>query len=141
MGGTINEVIEKARSMAAKSHFCHLATNDGNHPQVRAMSFVLTEDGEIWFSTSAKSRKINQLRKNPNAEAYFTDDKGFHCKIDGVCVVSTDSTDKKKQWKAQPELRDHFKSIDDPDFAIIKLKPKRYEVMSVGNFGYQVADA
>lgn len=140
MAAKKREVIEKARSIASKTNVCHLATTDGRQPQVRAMAFVPLKNGEIWFSTSAKSRKIKQLRKNPKAEVYFTDEKGFHCKIDGVCTISTKLADKKKQWAAQPELGSYFRNIDNPDFAIIRFKPRKYELMSPADYGYQTAE-
>ena len=50
------EAIRKSKELAGKARICHLATTDGRQPQVRAMAFVLKRNGEIWFSTFAKSR-------------------------------------------------------------------------------------
>ena len=140
MTGKSREIIRKAKELARKSYICHLATVDGKQPQVRAMSFVLKRNGEIWFSTFANSRKVKQLKKNPKAEVYFTDEKGMHCKIDGMCTISTEPADKKKQWKAQPDLAKFFDGASDPGFSVIKFKPDRYEFKSYGDFAYEIAE-
>ena len=134
------EIIRKARNLVTQSDICHLATTDGKQPQVRPMSFVLKRDGEIWFSTYAYSRKVKQLKKNSRAEAYFTGEKGMHCKIDGTCTISAEMSDKKKQWKAQPALMKFFDNPGDPGLVVIKFKPRRYEFLSLGDFAYEVAE-
>jgi general stress protein 26 len=134
------DTIRKVRELAAKSRICHLATTDGKKPQVRPMAFVLKRNGEIWLSTWAKSRKVHQLKKNPQAEVYFTAENGMHSKVDGVCSISTDPADKRQQWKAQPELVKFFDGASDPAFVIIKLRPEKYEFMAYGDFAYEVAE-
>jgi general stress protein 26 len=132
--------IAKAKKLIADSRICHLATIDGRRPQVRPMAFVARRDNEIWLSTWANSRKVKQLKKNPNAQLYFTNEKGMHCKIDGKCTVSTAPADRKKQWKAQPDLIKFFDGPGDPALVIIKFKPEKYEFMSFGDFAYEVAE-
>jgi general stress protein 26 len=140
MTGKSRETIRKARNLVTESDICHLATTHGKRPQVRPMSFVLKRNGEIWFSTHACSRKVKQLKKNPRAEAYFTDERGMHCKIDGTCTISAEVSDKKKQWKAQPALVKFFDSPKDPGLVVIKFKPRRYEYLSWGDSAYEVAE-
>ena len=44
----------------------YLATADGNQPIVRPVSPIVEPDLSLWITTYPTSRKINQIKKNPN---------------------------------------------------------------------------
>src|SRR5680860_501016 len=64
-----------AREIMTAAGTCALITlDDKDLPMVRTMDPFLPEsDFTVWLGTNAKSRKVNQIKKNPNVTLYYVD--------------------------------------------------------------------
>jgi general stress protein 26 len=90
-------------------------------------------DLTIHFCTFVGSRKITQLRQNP--EVHLTVGHNTlqnmgqpYLQIAGLAEVSTDPAIKQKYW--HDGLKTYFKGADDPNYCVVLIKPYRIEYQS-----------
>ena len=129
-------LIKAAREIMLSTHFCALVTIDSTGlPQVRTMNpFPLKDDMVIWFATGRKSRKVKDMRRNPNVCVYFADHKNAsgYVTINGKAEVIDDKEllvkMKRDYWESIPNWQDIF--------VLIKITPV---TMDVTNYARGVA--
>jgi general stress protein 26 len=129
-------LVKAAREIMQSTPFCALATIDSTGlPQVRTMNpFPLKDDMVIWFATGRKSRKVKDMRNNPNVCVYFADHKnaGGYVTINGKAEVIDDKEllvkMKRDYWQGIPNWQDIF--------VLIKITPV---TMDVTNYARGVA--
>lgn len=108
-------------------------TEDGK-PWVRYVTPMADEELNIWMATFVNSRKVAQIRRNPEihlttgvtamttAEPYL--------QVQGRAEILTDERTKRAVWN------DHLKGIftgpDDPNYVVCKITPYRIEYQSMG---------
>ena len=88
-----------------------ITVDENGKPQARTMSvFPPEENMVIWLGTSTRSRKIKQIKNNPNVMVYYYDTKGLsYVSVAGqACIVN------------DPEK----------DYILIKVTPERMEICS-----------
>lgn len=117
----------------------YLTTIDGDgYPNTRAMLNLrnprqyplLTglfegheEDMLIYFTTNTSSIKIEQIIMNPSVSAYYCKPDEFHgMMLAGKIEIVDDTELKKRIWQEGWETY-YRKGVEDPDYAILKLKP------------------
>ena len=91
-----------AREIMAAAGTCALITlDDKNLPMVRVMDPFLPEgDFTVWFGTNPKSRKVNQIKNNPNVSLYYLDsDASGYVVIHGIAQLVDDQKEKETRWK------------------------------------------
>jgi len=119
-----------AREIIQASGKCALITLDERGlPQARTMDpFEPESDFTIWLATNPKSRKVNQIRNNPNVTLYYADknDNGY-VSIYGVAELVNDQMEKDKRWKA--EWEDFYPNRTD-GYLLIKVIPFRIEFIN-----------
>jgi general stress protein 26 len=102
-------------------------TEDGK-PWARYVTAVASEDLALRLCTSMKSRKVSQIRRNPEVHLLcgVTDPARFetYLQIQGRAEVSTSKAERQTFWSEG--LRDYFSGPDDPDYAIVR--PYRIEL-------------
>lgn len=121
-------LLNAAREIMMANPYCALATLDSvGQPQVRTMNpFPLGEDMIIWFATSRKSRKVNEIRNNPKVSVYFADHKSGngYVNIIATAVIIDDKKlliqMKRKYWESIPNWQDRF--------VLIKITPITLDV-------------
>jgi general stress protein 26 len=121
-------LIKAAREIMLSTHFCALVTIDSTGlPQVRTMNpFPLKDDMVIWFATGRKSRKVKDMRHNPNVCVYFADHKNAsgYVTINGRAEVIDDREllvkMKRDYWESIPNWQDIF--------VLIKITPVTLDV-------------
>lgn len=121
-------LISAAREIMLSTHFCALVTIDSaGLPQVRTMNpFPLKEDMVIWFATGRKSRKVKDMRQNPNVSVYFADHKNAsgYVTINGKAEVIDDKEllvkMKRDYWESIPNWQDIF--------VLVKITPVTMDV-------------
>ena len=110
----------------------------------------LTEDGKPWvryvvgkaddklvfrFCTSINSRKVGQIRKDPNVHISFgakdLESAKHFIQVEGRAEVTTDKAERESFWF--DELKNYFSGPDDPNYCIIIIKPSRIEFGTMGN--------
>lgn len=117
-------------------------TEDGK-PWVRYVSPMADENLTIWCATFINSRKVAQIRKNP--EVHLTvgvTDPAFadaYLQIQARAEIFTDAVSKKTAWN--PHLENIFSGPDDPNYAVCKITPYRIEYQSMGPVAPEVWQA
>jgi general stress protein 26 len=129
-------LLKAALEIIQSTHFCALATIDSTGlPQVRTMNpFPLKDDMVVWFATSRKSRKVKDMRHNPNVCVYFSDHRSGsgYVTINGKAEVIDDKEllikMKRDYWEGIPNWQDIF--------VLVKITPV---TMDVTNFARGIA--
>ncbi|MCB2220623.1 MAG: pyridoxamine 5'-phosphate oxidase family protein [Bacteroidetes bacterium] len=127
---TDNKLINAAMEIMTAAGTCALITLDEKDlPMVRVMDPFLPEsDFTVWFGTNSKSRKVNQIKKNPNVTLYYLDsDASGYVVIHGMAQLVDDQKEKDKRWKDEWEA---FYPNKTEDYLLIKVSPEWMEVLS-----------
>jgi len=123
-------ILMAAREIILASGKCALITLDERGlPQVRTMDpFEPESDFTIWLATNPKSRKVNQIRNNPNVTLYYADknDNGY-VSIYGTAELVNDQKEKNKRWKE--EWKGFYPNREEA-YLLIKVIPFRMEFIN-----------
>lgn len=144
------EIIDLTKEILVHPTVGYLATiSEEGFPEIRAVenfrcpeiynafpANFLTELDEdpltIYFSTNTSSEKMKQLKKNNNVAVYFCIPKEFKgVMFQGKMEVIKDMDFKKKFWFDEC-LQFYPLGPEDPDFTILKMKPKRLKAWFKG---------
>ncbi len=124
------KLINAAREIMTEARTCALITLDEDcHPRVRAMDPFIPESGlTVWFGTNPKSRKVDQIIKNPRVTLYYLDsDASGYVMIHGIAQIVDDQKEKDKRWKDEWES---FYPNRNEGYLLIKVSPIWMEVIS-----------
>ena len=122
-------LISAARNVMLAARFCALITVDETGlPRARVMDpFPPDDPMVVWLGTNPKSRKVRQIRHNPNVSLYYFDPEGLRfVTIIGRARLVDDPRAKAKRWKSAWE--DLYPNRDDA-YLLIEVTPKRLEVL------------
>jgi len=125
-----NEIKSAAREIMTSAATCALITLDKEgRPRARAMETLIPEsDFIIWFGTNPKSRKVAQIRSNPNVTIYYLDiDGSGYVMLYGNAQIINDKVAKEAHWKEEWEA---FYPNKEEDYVLIKVTPEWMEVIS-----------
>ncbi|MBL7203387.1 MAG: pyridoxamine 5'-phosphate oxidase family protein [Desulfobacteraceae bacterium] len=92
------------------------------------------ENLTIWMATFVNSRKVAQIRKNP--EVHLTtgvtdmETAESYLQIQGRAEILTDEKTKKAVWN--DHLENIFSGPDDPNYCVCKITPYRIEYQGMG---------
>lgn len=123
-------VIAAARDIISSVRFCGLVTTDDNgQPEVRTMDpFQPDKNFIVWLGTNPKSRKVNEIKNNPDVVLYYSDPAGNgYVVIHGNAELINDKKDKANHWK---EEWNRFYPDKNESFLLIKVIPKKLDVIS-----------
>lgn len=116
-------IIDSARSRT------FVTVNENGKPQARTMYvFPPEENMVIWLGTSTGSRKVKQIKNNPNVMVFYFDTKGHsYVSVAGKAHIVNDPEKKVHYWK-----RSWTRYYPDPekDYILIKVIPERMEICS-----------
>ena len=78
---------------------------------------------QLYFSTNTASRKVAQIKENPNVSVYYCQPKSFHgVMLGGTIEIIEDDSIKQALW--QPGWEVYYpKGFDDPDHTVLRLSP------------------
>ena len=105
-----------------------IATVQEGKPAVRHMAVMGQEDLTLIGATRKDSRKVGQIKKNPDVAMAIWSGKKFsdpYIMIQGRAKVHEDLETKKKFWN--PMLEPYFQKPENPDYVVLKFTPKRIE--------------
>jgi len=125
-----DQLITAAREIMTAAGTCALITLDEkNIPMVRVMDPFLPEnDFTVWLGTNPKSRKVKQIKNNPNVTLYYLDkDASGYVVIHGKAELVSDQKEKDGHWKVAWEA---FYPNNTEDYLLIKVSPESMEVIS-----------
>jgi general stress protein 26 len=109
-------------------HPAAIATIDQGKPAVRFMVLTGFPDMALVGATMKASRKVPQLRKNPNAAIAIWSGKEFtdpYVRIRAKGEVHEDLATKKKYWN--PMMEQYFKTVDNPDYVVLVFTAEEIE--------------
>lgn len=126
-------------------------------PQVMTLA-TLTAEGRPWaryivgagdkdctirFTTFLGSRKVAQIRKNPEVHILCgvttLETAERYLQIQARAEISTDAAVKKEMWNDY--LKDYFSGPDDPNYCVGIVRPYRIEYMAMGSREPEVWEA
>jgi len=106
-----------------------ITVDENGKPQARTMSpFPPEEDMVIWLGTNPRSRKVKQIKNNPNVMVFYYDTKGAsYVSVAGQARIVDDSEKRAHYWKES-----WTRYYPDPEkvFTNIEVTPERLEVCS-----------
>lgn len=106
-----------------------ITVNENGKPQARTMSpFPPEENMVIWLGTNPRSRKVKQIKNNPNVMVYYYDTKGAsYVSVAGQARI-VDDPDKRAHYWNKSWTR--FYPDPDKDYTLIEVTPERLEICS-----------
>ena len=108
-----------------------LATQENNQPRVRLVTLV-DFDQRFWTLTGTRSAKVRQIRENPKIEFCLLFEEGEHhgyIRAAGSAKIISDRETKVKVAKHCDFFSRHWKSLDDPNYTLLELKPNEIEYL------------
>ena len=131
----MNDIRQRILAITRPAHLASLATfSEDGKPWVRYV-IPRADDGlTIRIATRASSRKVSQIRKNP--EVHLTcgvsDPRNVETflQIQGRARFTTDQDERESFW--DPHLENIFEGPDDPEYGVILITPYRIEVWKEG---------
>jgi general stress protein 26 len=113
---------ENILDVAGGPHPAAVATLAGGLPAVRFMVLNGFPDMTFVGATMKSSKKVEQLKKNPNTAISIWSGKEFsdpYVEIKAKAEIHEDLATKKKYWN--PMFEQFFKTVDNPDFVVLKF--------------------
>ena len=106
-----------------------LTVDEYGKPHARILSsFPLEENMQIWLGTSTNSRKVKQIRSNPNVIVFYYDTKGkSYVSVAGQTRIVNDPEKKSHYWK---DGWARYYPDPEKDYILIEVTPKRLEICS-----------
>ncbi len=120
-----------ARSIVNAAVYATFVTVDADgQPQARTVQPVQPDSNwVVWFATNPRTRKVQQLRKNPRATLhYFDRDRLSYVAIVGRAVLVSDLAQKRAHWNP---AWTPFYADQDTSVLLIRVVPDRVEVVGV----------
>ncbi len=127
---TREKLIIAAREIIDASGTCAFITlDDKSIPMARIMDpFPPESDFTVWFGTNAESRKVDQIKNNPNVTLYYQDsDASGYVVIHGTAQIIDDQKEKQERWKDAWEA---FYPNNREGYLLIKVSPDWMEILS-----------
>jgi len=123
-------LIAAAREIMGAQTYCALITlDDTGRPDVRTMNpFPPEEDMSVWMATNTRSRKIQQIRKDPRVTLYYSNHATAigYVAITGRAVLTEDPAEIQKRKRAYWDQA--FPGLK--NLVLIKVVPERIDVLN-----------
>ena len=137
----MQDLKEKINQILQQPQLAGLATiTEDNKPWVRYVMALSSEDFTIRFATFVSARKVKQIQGNP--EVHLTCGvtnpmvQAPYLQIQGIAELTTDEAERHGLWSDM--YKDIFQGPDDPNYAVIVVKPYRIEYCEAGKFEPEV---
>jgi general stress protein 26 len=131
MNDLLGRIFETARELQLMN--VATITADGK-PWVRYVMGKSDKDLNIRFCTHGQSRKVAQMRNDPNVHISFgvTDLETANnwMQVQGTAEVSTDAVELDSFWF--DDLNNYFSGPDDPNYCVVIVRPSRIELGTMG---------
>jgi general stress protein 26 len=113
--------------------YCALITNGQGRLNARILQpFEPEMDWTIWFGAHPDSRKVAEIRRDPNVTVLYYDgsDVGYATLL-GTTQIVDDLQFKQKYWN--PNWQSYFPKGPEKDYTLIKFSPDQIELLSFGH--------
>ena len=140
----MSELKQKILAKISRPTLSALATvTEDGKPWVRYVTPMADEDLNLWMATFVKSRKVAQIRKNPEVHltvGVTTMETGeSYLQIQGRAEILTDEKTKKAVWN--DHLKGIFSGPNDPNYCVCRITPYRIEYQTMGPVPPEVWEA
>jgi general stress protein 26 len=135
---TKDELIQFAQQFVKEHPVFVLATaGEGGAPRMRWMGALLLEEPlTLYMACGASSRKMDQVRGNPQAQVMFQNAEFSEVvTLSGECEVRDEAEIKQRLWESLPAMEQYFKGPDDPGLGVLKFVTKRVELLGLQSHG------
>jgi general stress protein 26 len=112
-----------------EAKFPMLASADGDQPRLRPVSPVRTDGFTVYVASFRSSGKTAELKRNDKVELCYLSEAHDQVRITGLAQVVTDRTVIGEIWDANPLLRAFLGAIDNPEFVLYRIEPRRVRFM------------
>ncbi len=126
------QILSAARDVMQQARYCTLVTlGENGAPQARVMDpFAPDSDLVIWLATNGRSRKVEQLRRDPRVTLlYFDAATNGEVTVLGTATLVSDSAEKARHWKEDWASMYQDRNRGD-DYVLIRVRPTRLEISS-----------
>ena len=133
------EIFKKdALSFLKKNRYSLFGTVDKDKPVMRVMWIAYADDDfTLWYASHKCTQKIKHIEKNPNVcISVNTETEGV--RIFGKAKSISDKKIKSEKW--QENWSTYLAGKDDPNYALIKVKPSKVEYSHYEKFGLECKD-
>ena len=106
-----------------------VSVDEEGKPHAREMDPFAPEEGMIiWFATNPNTRKVKQIKNNPNVAVFYYDTKTLsYVSINGKAQLINNPAEKEKHWKKYWKV---YYPDRNKDMILIKVIPDRLELVS-----------
>jgi general stress protein 26 len=129
---------EKILKVIGGPHPAAIATIDEGKPAVRFMVLAGFDDMTLVGATGRPTRKVAQLRKNPNATIAIWSGKEFtdpYVVVRAKGKVHEDLATKKKYWN--PMYEQYFQKVDNPNYVVLVFTAEEIEYTDPKTMGME----
>lgn len=131
---TAEQIKDVARTLIEESKdlFILSTVDDDGCPHSRYMGAMVREgEFEFLLPTHMESRKVAQIRQNPNAQVVFAS-RDYACVVtlSGSARTGVPVQKKAEVWEKIPGLKQHFDSYLSPKFCVIRFKAHCLEFLT-----------
>lgn len=122
-------LMKSAFEMVKETEFCALITKDSlDRTHIRTMHpFPPENDLSIWMGTNVNSRKVSDIKNNPEAILFYgAEDHSGYVVLYGKAKLVNDTTSKKIYWRE--EWKDFYP--DKSTYTLINFKPDSLEILN-----------
>src|SRR5262245_31556536 len=124
-----SEVRTLALAVIAADRFPVLATIDGDHPRVRPVSPVRTDEFTVYVANLRLYHKTAEIAANPNVELCYMDAGHNQVRLSGVAEVVTERQLLEQIWNDNPLMRQFLGTLDNPQLIVYRIRPTRVRYM------------
>src|SRR4051812_44501139 len=136
----IEDVRDLALSTMRQAKFPMLASIDGDQPRVRPVSPVKTTDFTAYIASFRSSHKTGEIKENVKVELCYMSDKHDQVRITGVAEEVGERLVIEEIWNANPLLRAHLGSMENPEFVLYRVVPLQVRFMREWALEYHDVD-
>lgn len=118
-----------ALAVIERAKFPVLATAARDQPRARPVSPVASNGFTIYVASLRSSNKTAELDANRKVELCYMDESHDQVRITGIAETVSDASTRQAIWDNNPLLRQFLGSIDNPEFMLYRIIPKRVRFM------------
>ena len=134
---TAEELVRLAREVIAGDRFPLLATVDGDQPRLRPMTLGWAEDFTTYYVSLRRFHKTVELAVNPKVEVCFLNEHHDQVRLSGIAEEASEPELRRRAWDNDPLLRRYLGTIENPEFLLWRVIPKRVRYMKEWALDYE----
>ena len=125
---TNEDAVSKLRELISEIHLGMMTTHDGENLRSRPMALIgLESSGDMWFITSSKTHKVDEIQKYPQSNISFVDNNSQkYVSVSGKLSIVNDRKRLESCWK--PAYKAYFpRGMEDKDLCLLKFTIEQAE--------------